>query len=282
MSEPVDFSRRVKIAFDILKGKTARHEPGALSETLADRFTKSNRQTEIEVEPDVAAMFTTASVDMWMRAVHSFLVSAALTKTSPLWASVAGYYSSHYTIRAYAHLLGVFQIFRIKMVARLEIASGSGGFSCKFDSKDGRHREHGFYWKVVNAENVLASSQLFVRNINGIDASDCAHREKANYQDHLGNFPEFNPFTKEDLKVRLDRLSQIGFSPPQIPRASHFPDLDNVQLIAYHRLVHFRRNLDNILGDSSFWRTTRDPSWAKEWTRFQLPEVENSLSQIGI
>ena len=284
MSGPVGFNRRVEIAFNILQKRAADLKPAAsmLSDRLSKLFKESNSQTEIQVGPDVVAMFTTVSVDMWVRAVHSFLVSAALTETSPLWASVAGYYSSHYTVRAYAHLLGFFQIFSIKKVAQLEIASGSEGFSCKFDSKDGKHREHKFYWKVVHAENALASSNLFVQNSHGSYASDCAHRERSNYHDHLGHCPQLNLVTKERLQDRLDRLSQIDFNPPQIPRVSHFPDVDNVQLIAYHRLVHFRRNLDNILGDSnSSWREARDPLCAKEWTSFQLLDVKSNPSQIG-
>ena len=285
MNEPVDFNRRVEIAFDILTKKNSPQKPAAsmLSDALSNRFKENNSQPVITVEPNIAAMFTTASVDMWMRAVHSFLVSAALTKTSPLWASVAGYYSSHYTVRAYAHLLGVFQVFRIKKVVRLDISSKSGGFSCKFDSKDGGHREHEFYWKEVNAQSELASSNLFVRNTHRIDASDCAHREKANYHDHIGNFPQFNPLTEAGLQDRLDRLSLINFSPPQIPKVSKFPDVDNVQLIAYHRLVHFRKNLDDILGEHNwFWKTARAPLWAAKWTNFQIPDETNVLSQIGI
>lgn len=283
MSGSVGFDKRVEIAFEILKGKPAHAwpSPSQLSDTLSNIFKGSANQSDIIVGPEVAAMFTTASVDMWMRAVHSFLVSTALTRTSPLWASVAGYYSSHYTVRAYAHLLGFFQVFRIRKVVHLETVSGSAGFSCKFDSKGGGHREHEFYWKVVNDENVLASSQLFVRNIRGVDASDCAHREKANYHDHLGNFPQFNPLTDVELQQRLDRLAQIDFQPPRIPRTSHFPDLDNVQLIAYHRLVHFRGNLNNILGDRNrFWRANRDPSWATRWTKFQLSEASSVLNKM--
>ena len=34
---------------------------------------------------------------MWLRAVHSF-ISASLTGISDIWASVAGYYSSHYWV----------------------------------------------------------------------------------------------------------------------------------------------------------------------------------------
>src|SRR4051794_35477122 len=41
---------------------------------------------EIRVSPRTAELFATASVDIWLRAVHSFLVSASLTNISPIWA----------------------------------------------------------------------------------------------------------------------------------------------------------------------------------------------------
>src|SRR4051794_22938270 len=63
---------------------------------------------EKNLDRDAAACFATAAVDIWLRAVHSFLISASLTESSPIWASISGYYSSHYSVRAIAHLLGYF------------------------------------------------------------------------------------------------------------------------------------------------------------------------------
>src|SRR5258708_15661734 len=70
---------------------------GALSEKLFKiHVGRLNGAGHGEDLPTVAKMFTTAAVNMWMRAVHAFLVSSSLTDVSPVWASVAGYYSSHY------------------------------------------------------------------------------------------------------------------------------------------------------------------------------------------
>ena len=56
--------------------------------------------TTIPARQKELTYFAMAAVKMWLRAVHSFLISVSLTKASPIWSSVAGYYSSHYSIRA--------------------------------------------------------------------------------------------------------------------------------------------------------------------------------------
>ena len=283
MGNSEDFAKRVEVAFQLLARKRANSfpRPSELSDQLVKVYKESGNQDVVLLKPDTAAMFTTASIEIWMRAVHSFLISAALTHTSPIWASVAGYYSSHYSVRAYAHLLGRFQLFRIKRVASLEF-DNLGKFSCTFQKKDGGSREHELYWKVVKAEGAFASSPLFTRNTRGADASDCGHREKANYHDHLSRFPEFDPLTERKLRDRLDRLSQIKLQTPQVPRISRFPDLDNVQLIAYHRLVHFRSAVDEVVGGKNrFWMANRNPQWATKWIDFQLPDRVGLASELG-
>src|ERR1039458_6145004 len=95
---------------------------GALSKALNASVTpKSKAAYAVSIQPTVATMFSTAGVNSWMRSVHSFLVSAALTDVSPIWASVAGYYSSHYSVRAIAHVLGFFQLFTAKQTVQLEL-----------------------------------------------------------------------------------------------------------------------------------------------------------------
>ena len=83
--------------------------PGSLSKALNLVLPSgSTGVTSRNASQDLAKMFTTAAVNIWMRGVHSFLVSASLTNISPVWASLSGYYSSHYSVRALAHLLGFF------------------------------------------------------------------------------------------------------------------------------------------------------------------------------
>ncbi|HLW83775.1 MAG TPA: hypothetical protein VKR60_01090 [Candidatus Sulfotelmatobacter sp.] len=218
----------------------------------------------------ITKMFTTAAVDMWMRGVHSFLISTSLTDVSPIWASVTGYYSSHYTVRSIAHLLGFFQLFNRKRIVRLEYANSS--FVCAFDPKTSHDREHRFYWNVVKSNPLFAGDPFFTQNLPG-DESDVSHRDRANYADHLPTFPAFRPLDAEAVKNRIERISDIEFKAPPIPRVSLYPDVESVQVIAYHRLVRFRDLVDAAVGTSNrFWRVHRDPPWARDFMDFQLIE----------
>lgn len=229
----------------------------------------------------IVKMYTTASVNMWMRAVHSFLVSASLTNVSPIWASVAGYYSSHYSVRAIAHLLGFFQLFTRKRIVRLELQGGS--YICSFDPKTAGDREHRVYWKIVKKNAHFAADPFFTENNSLIDESDVAHRDRANYADHLPQFPMFRPLNAIALKTRIDRISEIEFSAPPIPRVSRYPDIESVQIIAYHRIVRFRDLVDTIIGDGNrFWNVHRNPTWARDYMDFQLTEEETLRSQFTL
>jgi hypothetical protein len=228
---------------------------------------------------DVVKMFTTAAVDIWMRAVHSFLVSASLTKVSPIWASVSGYYSSHYSVRALAHLLGFFQLFTRRRIVRLQLQGGR--YVCNFDPKTAGDREHRVYWKIVKKDPHFAGDPFFTENNS--DESDVAHRDRANYADHLPQFPMFRPLDAAALKTRIDRISEIEFSAPPIPRVSQYPDVESVQIVAYHRLVRFRDLVDTVIGDGNrFWSVHRNPVWARDYTDFQLTEAETLRSEFTL
>jgi hypothetical protein len=55
-----------------------------------------------------------------------------------------------------------------------------------------------------------------------------------------------------------------------IPRKGKYPDVENVQLIAYHRIIKFRSLLDEILGDKNgFWKIHRNPRWCIDFLNFQ-------------
>jgi hypothetical protein len=229
----------------------------------------------------VAKMFTTAAVDIWMRAVHSFLISASLTEVSPIWASVAGYYSSHYAVRSIAHLLGFFQLFSEKRIVQLQFQGGQ--YLCSFNRKTKLDREHRFYWKVVKLNPLFAADPFFTQNDSLIDDSDVGHRDRANYADHLSQFRVFRPLDAIALKARIERISEIEIKSPPIPRISQCPDVESVQIMSYHRLVRFRDLVDTIIGNSNrFWNVHRNPAWAREFMDFQLTEEATLRSQFTL
>jgi hypothetical protein len=255
---------------------------GSLSKSLSGTLPVGSRGTDLRnVTPTLAKMFVTGSVNIWMRGVHSFLVSCSLTSVSPVWTSVAGYYSSHYSVRALAHLLGFFQLFARKRIVRLELAGGR--YLCNFDPKTAGDREHRVYWKIVKRDSHFATDPLFTENkpaIDEFDQSDVSHRDRANYTDHLPQFPTFRPLDVAALRSRINRISEIEFATPPIPRAGLYPDIESVQIVAYHRLVRFRSFVDALVGDENrFWNVHRDPVWARDFLDYQLTEKETLKSQ---
>jgi hypothetical protein len=270
-------------AFAPLNNEAAVHafpEPASLSGAL-DKASPS-ATTGIVPQgktPLIAKMFATAAVDMWMRAVHSFLISASLTGVSPIWASVTGYYSSHYTVRSIAHLLGFFQLFTRKKIIRLELQNGR--FVCSFGPKTERDHEHRFYWKIVKSNPLFAADPFFTENTG--DESDVKHRNQANYADHLSKFPVFRPLDAGAVKSRIERISEIEFQAPPIPQISLFPDIESVQILAYHRLVRFRDLMDTIVGTSNrFWKVHRNPTWARDFMDFQVTEEPSLRSEFTV
>lgn len=275
----------VEMAFDPLKGMAAAHafpDRGSLSLELGKLVpAKESSSPTVEVKKRIAGLFATASVDMWLRAVHSFLISTSLTTTSDIWASVVGYYSSHYSVRALAHLLGYFQLYTQKRIVKYRFDNGR--YLCDYTKKKGADREHTAYWRLVKRDPLFASDQLFTENVStGNVSADVAHRDRANYIDHLGAFPTFKPLNATELKNRIDRISGIEFTIPPIPDVARYPDVESVQIIAYHRLVRYRDLVDAILGGNNrFWSVHRSPSWAREYVNYQLTEQASLRSQFS-
>jgi hypothetical protein len=281
-----DLQTHIRAAFEMVNDGPAGSSfppPATLSNTLNKAIPPgATVHVNRRMVPGIAKMFTTASVNMWMRSVHSFLVSSSLTNVSPVWASVSGYYSSHYSVRAMAHLLGFFQLFGRKRIVRLELQGGQ--FVCSMSKSAMHDREHRFYWHVVKGNSLFASDPFFTQNESTPDqTSDVAHRDFANYVDHLPHFPVFHPLDAALLRARVDRISEIEFNAPPVPQVSQYPDLDSVQIIAYHRIVRFRDLLDTILGISNrFWNVHRDPAWAREFMDFQLTEELNLRAEFSL
>lgn len=277
-----DLRQRIEVTFALLNRRGARGafpEPMALSAAL-EKALRTSSEAPVHLKPEVATMFATAAVDVWLRAVHSFLISASLTEASPIWASTCGYYASHYCMRAFAHLLGYFHLFRRKRIARLEMRAGR--HLCSFAAKQCSDREHRFYRRVVKHDSHFSSDPLFTDNQEDDEASDGGHRNRGNYGDHVGLFPNFRPLDEGSLKRRVEYISRIEFNSPPIPKMDRFPDIESVQVVAYHRIVRFRRFLDEIVGGKSrFWNVHRNPSWAAEMIDFQLTEQPRLYSVLS-
>ena len=272
-----ELSARLQTIFLPLDKKAVLPSRGALADALsvyAKKAQVSHKQKNVVkvVSPSDATFFATAAVEMWERAVHSFLISSALTTSSPIWSSVSGYYASHYAVRAIAHLLGFFHLHNDHKLVRLIVRKHR--YECEFTCpKKEMRREHSLYWVLVKENELFASDPLFTANKSDstFELSDQDHRGKVNYSDHVFNFPDFEPLDKDFLKERIDRISQLSFHDTPQPRLSEFPDVEYVQVVAYHRIVRFRQMLDEILGGKNkFWNEHRNPSFARDYMDFQL------------
>lgn len=262
---------------NLSKGASAQYFPpaGTLSSDLRD-YIKGKAIGQHPISQQIATRFASSSVEIWQRSVHSFLISCALTTSSPLWASVAGYYSSHYVMRSFAHLLGYFQLHKEKKILQLQLSGNS--YTCTIRPKGG-NPEHTAYWKIVKSNPDFVSDPLFTSNEDPLPffgpekRSDQGHRNKANYADHIGGFPNFKVLDEPALKRRIVALSNLDLNDVPFPILDKYPDLNNVQLIAYHRMIKFKDYLDGIFGESNiFWKLTRRPSWFPEYLDFQVIE----------
>ena len=187
----------------------------------------------------------------------------------------SGYYSSHYAVRGLAHLLGYFQLFQKKRIVQLKVINGQ--FVCRFESKHGNDGEHKLYWRLVKGSAKFAGNDLFTLNDATISNSDAGHRNHANYADHIGGYPTFKPLQEQIIKDRIEYISKIQFTVVPLPRLSKFPDVEYVQLMAYHRIIAFRRLLDEVLGGKNrFWNVHRTPAFASDYMDFQILESEGS------
>jgi hypothetical protein len=257
MDEELEKSLRILFAgLNQQSAATAFPSPGALSDLLSKYIDPSPAPKIVAATPKIRDYFATAAVEMWLRSVHSFLISASLTKASPIWSSVSGYYSSHYTVRAFAHLFGIFQLHKKGKIIRLD----KDGAHFVIEKK-GNEGEHKFYWKEIIKHPQLASDPFFYINLE--DQRDGGHRNKINYWDHIGRYPSFQTLDMQTLQDRVQRISTIPFTSVPTPRPDddHFPDIDNVQIIAYHRLVKFRNLVDEVCSSNRFWKVQRTPSW---------------------
>jgi hypothetical protein len=153
-----------------------------------------------------------------------------------------------------------------------QIISQNNQLLLDISKKHGSEREHKAYWRIVKNYAPFQNSPMFTLNEDD-DAhveSDSGHRNIANYLDHVDGFPAFRVLDDVFLKDRFRRLSDFEVQSAPIPRKDHYPDLDYVQLIAFHRIALFRYYLDSVLGISnSFWKKCRNPTWSSNYLVFQ-------------
>jgi hypothetical protein len=275
-----DQQKQVSVMFSRLSTQSAAGAfppPEALSSLLTARCAPYD-QASIAARPADMTLFATAAVEMWLRAIHSFLISASLTEASPIWSSVAGYYSSHYSVRAFAHLMGLFHLHKDKRLVQL--SRQGGGWVFEIAKKNAGDREHKLYWKFVAGQ--FANDPFFYPNREDTPESDGSHRNRANYADHLNAFPQFKPLSEEYLAQRIHRIAAIQFSAVPIPNADNFPDIASVQILAYHRIVKFRKVLDDILGaEHRFWAIQRNPPWRPKDLTFEVVDPEYTAIYAG-
>ena len=246
---------------------------GVLADQL--RANIKSKGNQFSLKPTEACLFGSAAVEMWLRGVHSFLISNSLLKASPVWASTTGYYSSHYVMRALSHLLGHFLLGRDCRTVQMQLDNGK--YVCDVAAPKSNLTEHQYYWQLPKQEIGSAIDTLFSDNRRIKDerkeVSDGFHRIYANYFDHVYNFPDFEPLDDKYLRARIDRLSQLATDALKVPDHKKFPDLDTVHIIAYARLVLFRRCLDTVVGtEHKYWRYFRNPHWFTKYMHFQIPD----------
>ena len=280
-----DHETFIRAIFDQLKKQKPERPPqqGVLADTLRAKIKNPTKGGAFTLEPAEAALFGSAAVEMWLRAVHSFLISNSMMKASPIWASVSGYYSSHYVMRAFSHILGHFLLGRDHLAVQVKLHNG--GYACV--SKKNSPAEHQYYWGLPKRELGSAGSVLFSENRQIKDYksewTDGSHRVFANYFDHINSFENFEPINEAYLKARIEQLSELVTDSPALPDHRKYPNLNPVHLIAYARIVKFRACMDNVIGTRhKYWAYFREPSWFTKYIDFQVPggSVASTLSTI--
>lgn len=252
-------------------------QPGSLAENLRKRIPIKGGNS-FRLSSSDSILFATAAVEIWLRAVHSFLVSSSLEKASPIWSSISGYYASHYVMRAFAHLHGHFLLRGSRRHVRISHGT-RGSFLC--ESKVESSNEHNFYWKLVNSVPKFSQDCLFSDNNDRLPPSDSSHRGFANYWDHVNNFHDFMPVNEEYLITRIERVSELITDSPTLP--NKYPDLDSVHIIAYARIVRFRNYVDETIGTKNrYWRYYRNPSWFTKYMDFQAMEISPTATLASV
>jgi hypothetical protein len=240
---------------------------GSLS-TSFQKLLKGKTQSLVPLPHKDAALMASASVEMWHRAIHSFVWSVAMTESSHLWASVSGYYASHFIMRAFAHSLGIYKSFALRK--EIQIVFSGGQFSCALSTPN--LGEHEYYWKVVKDYPKFAGNPLFRTNYQHDETSDATHRTYANYIDHLDGFAAVSLPAPEEIALSIEKISRIRLYSVTEASRDDYPDLQNVQILAFQRIVAFQDFLDSEIPKNRFWKAHRRPQWCRVSMIYQLDD----------
>ena len=264
--------RIIEISFGKLDKTSAKMdfpERGTLSKHLNSLLVDIDTTTPILAHKFIP-MLASAGVEMWHRAIHSFLWSIALTEGSPLWSSVSGYYSSHFVMRALAHSMGIFKSFTKSEI--IQVTADGGQFICTPISWGKNRGEHAFYWKAIKDHPKFISNTLFRENYEKDTKSDSSHRTFANYTDHINSFVPINFPSPAEVAERIEKISRIRRGSVTTPSREDYPDLQNVQILAYQRIVAFQDFMDEKINKNRFWRAHRRPSWCNYLMRYEVED----------
>jgi hypothetical protein len=245
--------------------------------TLGNRLSSLLGNPNPTLPQDQWRLLASAGVEMWHRAIHSFVCSVALTQASPLWASVTGYYSSHFVMRAFAHCLGLFKSFARRRT--IQIVIGAGHFLVS--DANMKQGEHAFYWKAIKEHPSFASNPLFRENNERDLHSDSAHRTFANYVDHVDTFIPITFPERAWIANYIEKISRIRLHSITEPSRDDYPDLQNVQILAFQRIVAFYDFLDSRIPSNRFWAIHRRPAWCRDIMIFQIEESDTTRVDVG-
>ena len=124
------------------------------------------------------------------------------------------------------------------------------------------------------------SNPLFRENSERNPNSDSSHRTFANYTDHLSSYPTMGLPKLDFVSSKVERISHIRLHSVESPNREDYPDLENVQILAFQRIIAFHDFLDSKLNGGVFWNENRRPSWCKGVMVFQVAEQDDGLLAI--
>lgn len=267
----------LEVSFRHLRSRPATSWPAraALSNRI-NGLLKASGSTDPEFPNSDCHLFASASIELWHRAIHSFLVATAMRQTSPIWASVSGYYASHFVMRAVAHALGVFKCYAV--AKHVQVIIDNGKLICTSTKASGLS-EHEFYWQVVKSHSHFKGLPTFRTNGKKDLKADSSHRVFANYLDHIDAFRTLQEFQIPAIRQAVRRISAFDRHIVTEVNRGSYPDIENVLILAYQRIVEFREFIDARVGSNRFWKVHRDPAWCQQQMVYflretQLPEVK--------
>lgn len=218
------------------------------------------------VEINDATLFISAAMEMWQRSINSLILSVAWSDVSRTWGVVTAYYSSHYMIRAFAHLHGYYSLHK---EASIELSKNVKGFQITCGK---RRNEHEYYWKAVS--DLKLNEKLFGKNTEQV------HRGFASYQDHLHDFKKLDKKSIPNLAEVQMKVATIADLPYNPLDDSKIPDLTTIQCLSYQRICFYRNWFESKFGSSKYWKSLRTPQWCASVMSYKTSTPQSSLANM--